>query len=148
MAGKPQAEIEAAVKNELDGTAYAVSSLRSLTGGNANFIYHGKLQTPLPDGTTDVAVKHGEGYAAKHPDFALTMTRCVSWSTIRSIVEDLRTDLACLWSYSKLRRRACVFSPNSHARLPQPGRLELPDRFISTQKLAPRSRSTCPTLFA
>lgn len=71
-------EIKANVVTELEGTQYAVSSLTPLTGGTANFIYRAKLQKALQDGTTEVALKHGEGYVAQHPDFALTMLRCVS----------------------------------------------------------------------
>lgn len=77
---KTNEEIKVAVVNELEGTQYAVSTLTPLTGGTANFIYRAKLQKALPDGATEVAIKHGEGYVAQHPDFALTMLRCVSSS--------------------------------------------------------------------
>ncbi|KAL6883201.1 kinase-like domain-containing protein [Trichoderma longibrachiatum] len=69
-------KIEDAVRRELDGTGYAISSLEPLTGGTANFIYHARLQKPLPDGSADVVLKHGEAYVAQHPDFKLQMVRC------------------------------------------------------------------------
>ncbi|KAL7811412.1 kinase-like domain-containing protein [Trichoderma gracile] len=69
-------EIEDAVRRELNGTGYAVSALEPLTGGTANFIYRARLQNPLPDGSTEVVLKHGEAYVAQHPDFKLQMVRC------------------------------------------------------------------------
>ncbi|KAL6856818.1 kinase-like domain-containing protein [Trichoderma novae-zelandiae] len=70
---KTKQEIEDAVRRELNGTGYAVSSLEPLTGGTANFIYRARLQKPLPDGSTEVVLKHGEAYVAQHPDFKLQM---------------------------------------------------------------------------
>ncbi|KAB5557962.1 kinase-like domain-containing protein [Coniochaeta sp. 2T2.1] len=64
------------VEQELDGTPYACSSLRPLAGGNCNFIYHGVLLHPLPDGTREVVVKHGEDYVGSFPDFKVPTSRC------------------------------------------------------------------------
>lgn len=69
-------QIQAAVEKELAATPYRVSSLEPLMGGTANFIYRAKLQQPLSSGVSEVLVKHGEGYVAQHPDFALTSLRC------------------------------------------------------------------------
>lgn len=77
MAGESSDDILAKVKQELDGTKYACSSLRPLTGGTCNFIYHGVLRQALPEGTQEVLIKHGEGYVASHPGFKLTTARCV-----------------------------------------------------------------------
>lgn len=84
---KTKLEIEDAVRRELDGTCYAVSSLEPLTGGTANFIYRARLQKPLPDGSTEVVLKHGEAYVAQHPDFKLQMVRCVSRPLSRKPIE-------------------------------------------------------------
>lgn len=65
------------ILDELRGTKYACSSLTALSGGNANFIFRGVLQKPLEDGTTEVAIKHGQGYVASNPDFKITTDRCV-----------------------------------------------------------------------
>lgn len=70
--------IQETVQKELEGTDYAVSSFTPLSGGTANFIYHAKLQKPLPDGVSEVVLKHGEAYVAQHPDFKLKLVRCVS----------------------------------------------------------------------
>lgn len=61
----------------LNNTRYAASSLEPLIGGQANFTYRAKLLNPLEDGTTDVVVKHGEPYMARHPVNEITTHRCV-----------------------------------------------------------------------
>ncbi|RSL95305.1 hypothetical protein CEP52_012152 [Fusarium oligoseptatum] len=60
----------------LKNTRYAAFSLEPLIGGQANFTYHAKLLTPLEDGTTEVVVKHGEPYMARHPANEITTHRC------------------------------------------------------------------------
>lgn len=70
-------KIESKVLDDLDETPFAATSLRPLSGGTANFIYHATLKKPLDDGTTDVLVKHSEGYIANSPTFNLTLFRCV-----------------------------------------------------------------------
>lgn len=72
-------EIKDAVRKELEGGDFSVSSLKSLSGGTANFIYLAKLQKSLSGGVTEVVLKHGEAYVAQHPDFKLKMVRCVSF---------------------------------------------------------------------
>ena len=71
-------DMEASVSRELAGTPYEASCLEKLTGGTANFIFRATLKQPLADGTTEVAIKHGEGFVAQIPSFALTTARCVS----------------------------------------------------------------------
>ncbi|KAI8712413.1 hypothetical protein NCS52_01339400 [Fusarium sp. LHS14.1] len=61
----------------LNNTRYASSSLQPLIGGQTNFAYHAKLLTPLEDGTTEVVVKHGEPYMARHSANEITTHRCV-----------------------------------------------------------------------
>ena len=79
MATRPDAEeIKRRTIEALKGTRYESSDLVPLTGGTANYIYRAHLVTPLEDGTADVAIKHGEGFIASSPDFALTTNRCVS----------------------------------------------------------------------
>ena len=80
MANIETAKLTEEVLGELSGTDYACSSLKPLSGGTANFIFKGTLTTPLPDGTKEVAVKHGENYIASMPDFQIPLTRCVSAS--------------------------------------------------------------------
>jgi len=77
--------IQTKVKQELDGTPYACSSLRPLAGGSTNFIYHGILVRPLSDDTREVVVKHGEGYVGSFPDFKLPTSRCVCGITAVTI---------------------------------------------------------------
>ncbi|KAI1331077.1 kinase-like domain-containing protein [Xylariaceae sp. FL0255] len=69
-------EIDSKVLIDLEGTAYAATSLSPLSGGTANFVYHAKLQTPLPDGMQDVLIKHGEEFIANSPNFKLALRRC------------------------------------------------------------------------
>ncbi|KAI0540880.1 kinase-like domain-containing protein [Xylaria digitata] len=69
-------EIKSKVLRDLEETPFAASSLRVLSGGTANFIYHASLKKPLADGTDDVLIKHSEGYIANNANFALTLFRC------------------------------------------------------------------------
>ncbi|OLN81611.1 hypothetical protein CCHL11_05530 [Colletotrichum chlorophyti] len=64
------------VQEELASTEYHFESARLLSGGSTNFIFHAKLSNPLPDGTAEVAVKHGEDFSAQNPNFKLTKSRC------------------------------------------------------------------------
>lgn len=66
------------IQKELGSTNFACSSLDPLSGGLANFVFKGRLAHPLPDGSQEVAVKHGEGYVAGMPDWKITTDRCVS----------------------------------------------------------------------
>lgn len=77
-AEKSNEQIQDAIQKELEGTEYAVASLTPLTGGTANFLYHARLDKSLPDGTSEIVLKHGEAYVAQHPGFKLKMVRCVS----------------------------------------------------------------------
>lgn len=70
-------QMQSRIEEILQGTAYAASSLTLLTGGNTNFIYRAQLEKPLPDGTAEVAVKHGEEYVALSPDWNIGTFRCV-----------------------------------------------------------------------
>ncbi|KAK4106904.1 hypothetical protein N658DRAFT_512627 [Parathielavia hyrcaniae] len=76
MAGAQATRLSEEILLELRSTAYACSSLKPLSGGTANFIFKGTLTDPLPDGTKEVAVKHGEDYIASMPDWQIPTTRC------------------------------------------------------------------------
>lgn len=71
-------EVTSRVMDALACTQYACSTLAPLSGGSANFLYKAKLQKPLEDGTTDVVVKHGEGFSASYSGLQLSKRRCVS----------------------------------------------------------------------
>ncbi|KAH7131397.1 kinase-like domain-containing protein [Dactylonectria estremocensis] len=72
-----QTEIQAKVKVALQGTPFAPESLRQLTGGTGNFMYHAILEKPLPEHPNGVVVKQGEAYVATNPGFPLATSRCV-----------------------------------------------------------------------
>jgi hypothetical protein len=65
------------IQKELMSTSYACSSLKPLSGGNANFTFKGLLTHPLEDGTQEVVIKHGEAYVALMPDLEIPTSRCV-----------------------------------------------------------------------
>lgn len=65
-------------------TRYACSSLTPLSGGVGNFVYKGELRELLEDGTAEVVVKHGEGFAAQWSALKLPMYRCVRTSNVSS----------------------------------------------------------------
>jgi hypothetical protein len=79
MASSQAAKMSEEVLRELESTEYACSSLKPLSGGTANFIFRGTLTNPLPDGSKEVAVKHGEEYIASMPQFQIPTTRCVCY---------------------------------------------------------------------
>ncbi|KAL1880496.1 hypothetical protein VTK73DRAFT_5883 [Phialemonium thermophilum] len=64
------------IEKELSSTEYACTALEPVTGGTGNFIFRGTLSTPLPDGTQEVIIKHGEAYIASNPSFQLPTSRC------------------------------------------------------------------------
>jgi hypothetical protein len=70
-------EIKSEIFTWLNRTRYASNTLEILPGGAANFIYRAQLSQPLSDGTTEVLIKHGEGYMAKHPANKISTERCV-----------------------------------------------------------------------
>ncbi|KAL1874288.1 hypothetical protein Daus18300_003652 [Diaporthe australafricana] len=69
-------EISNRVASELGSTRFACTSLTPLSGGTVNFIFRGKLQKPLDDGTAEIVVKHGEGCVAQSPALKLSTSRC------------------------------------------------------------------------
>lgn len=73
-------EIRSKVEQVLRDTPFAVSTLRKLTGGTANFMYHGALEKPSTEEKyrNGVVIKQGEGYVALHPSFKIATSRCVS----------------------------------------------------------------------
>ncbi|CAG9996630.1 unnamed protein product [Clonostachys byssicola] len=71
-------QIQTRVLEELAaGSDFKASELQPLTGGTGNFIFRATLSTALPDGTSQVVVKHGEGYVASSPNFPLSTSRCI-----------------------------------------------------------------------
>ncbi|KAF5524855.1 hypothetical protein CGCA056_v002656 [Colletotrichum aenigma] len=66
----------------MSATVYKPVSLKSLTGGQANFTYHAELERGTKDDNDhreavyEVLVKHGEPYMARHPSNAITIERC------------------------------------------------------------------------
>ncbi|EXK94831.1 hypothetical protein FOQG_03644 [Fusarium oxysporum f. sp. raphani 54005] len=71
-------EIRSKVEQVLKGTTFAVSSLRKLSGGTANFMYHATLEKPSTQDKyqNGVVIKQGEGYVALHPAFKIATSRC------------------------------------------------------------------------
>lgn len=65
------------IQLELRNTRYACSALESLSRGSSNFMFKGTLDKALDDGTTEVAVKHSEGFVAACPQNSMATSRCV-----------------------------------------------------------------------
>lgn len=76
------------IQKELGSTKYACSSLKPLSGGNANFIFKAALVQPLDDGIEEVVIKHGEDYIASMPDFNIPTSRCqVEVECLRAVAD-------------------------------------------------------------
>ncbi|KAM0247291.1 hypothetical protein ACHAP5_004152 [Fusarium lateritium] len=75
---RTEQEIRTKVEQVLGDTPFAISNLRKLTGGTANFIYHGILEKPSTEDRyrNGVVIKQGEGYVALHPSFKIATSRC------------------------------------------------------------------------
>ncbi|KAF5579893.1 cytoplasmic trna 2-thiolation 2 [Fusarium subglutinans] len=71
-------EIRSKVEQVLKGTPFSPSSLRKLSGGTANFMYHATLKYPSGEDKyqNGVVIKQGEGYVALHPAFKIATSRC------------------------------------------------------------------------
>lgn len=78
-------QVSEAILKELSSTEYACSSLEPLSGGNLNWVFRGRLKSPLPDGTEDVAIKRGEAFSLARPAFKLSTTRCVRPSRLGTL---------------------------------------------------------------
>lgn len=65
------------IQLELKNTRYACSALEPLSRGSSNFMFKGTLAKALEDGTTEVAVKHSEGFVAACPQNSMATSRCV-----------------------------------------------------------------------
>ncbi|KAK3301603.1 kinase-like domain-containing protein [Chaetomium strumarium] len=89
MAHPQSAKVSEEILQDLSGTEYACSSLEPLSGGTANFLFKGILTRRLPDGTQEVAVKHGKAFVASMPDFQLSTARC-------------RAEVECLKAFEEL----------------------------------------------
>ncbi|TPX16405.1 uncharacterized protein E0L32_004054 [Thyridium curvatum] len=78
MASTSSVAIEDKVLKSLEGSRFESVALQKITEGNVNWSYVAKLCRPLDDGTEEALIKHGENFMSSKPDFALTLTRCVS----------------------------------------------------------------------
>ncbi|KAK0649976.1 kinase-like domain-containing protein [Cercophora newfieldiana] len=82
-------EIGTKVKEELNGTDFECRELLPLSGGNANYVFRGRLTTPLEGGVDEVLVKHGEAYLSRDNSFSLPTSRCVIESKALSVLGSL-----------------------------------------------------------
>ncbi|KAJ4264764.1 hypothetical protein NW762_005007 [Fusarium torreyae] len=71
-----EADIQSKVKQALNETPFAVSTLTKLTGGTANFMYYATLENHSNDYPDGVVIKQGEAYVALHPSFKIATSRC------------------------------------------------------------------------
>lgn len=70
-------EISSLIQAELADTSFQLQTLTPLAGGNANFVFLGKLVQPLQDGTHEILIKHGEAYVSSNRSFEIPTSRCV-----------------------------------------------------------------------
>ncbi|KAH8783306.1 kinase-like domain-containing protein [Diaporthe sp. PMI_573] len=115
MAEPTADEMASQVTQELGPTAFACTSLTPLSGGNANFIFRGKLQKPLDDGTAEIAIKHGEGFVALSPSIKLPTSRCILEETCLQALQRLAPITS--QSYSVRTPRLFHFNPDSSTQI-------------------------------
>ncbi|KAH6663975.1 kinase-like domain-containing protein [Plectosphaerella plurivora] len=68
--------IELKVREAVKGTRFEVQTLTKLAGGTANWIFAATLASPLDDGSSEVLIKHGQGFSASNQNFELPLSRC------------------------------------------------------------------------
>ncbi|KAK2604836.1 hypothetical protein N8I77_007734 [Diaporthe amygdali] len=115
MAEPTADEILSRVTQELGPTRFACTSLTPLSGGTANFIFSGKLQKPLDDGTAEIVVKHGEGFVAQFPSLKLSTSRCSLEHECLQAVHEL--DPTISQSYSVRTPRLFYFNRDSSTQI-------------------------------
>jgi hypothetical protein len=76
-------QVESAILTGLESTSYACTELVPVSGGYVNFVYLGKLVSPLPTTppTTQIIIKHAEPYVAANAAWPLPVARIVSGSS-------------------------------------------------------------------
>ncbi|KAK0733080.1 kinase-like domain-containing protein [Lasiosphaeria miniovina] len=89
MAPDNIAEISSLLIQELAQTEFQCDELHPRSGGHANYVFRGRLTTPLADGTSEVLIKHGEGYQSTNRAFELPTSRCTIESACLSALQDL-----------------------------------------------------------
>ncbi|TDZ74758.1 4-hydroxytryptamine kinase [Colletotrichum trifolii] len=101
----------------LKNTVYAAASIEPLTGGQANFTYHVRLEQALcqdrddaASAVTDVLVKRGAPYMAKHPQNGLTTDRCRQWVASNATGFIIRTP-KCLFYEAETKTQVHEYIP-------------------------------------
>ncbi|KAK4123989.1 hypothetical protein N657DRAFT_645604 [Parathielavia appendiculata] len=144
MADPQPSKLSEQIFQELKSTEFACSSLKPLSGGTANFIFKGTLTNPLPDGTKEVAVKHGEDFIASMPEWQIPTTRC------RAEVECLRALgglPATVGTYTVRAPKLYHFNPETNTQVQEylPEALSLKD--YALKHFSPRDPSRKPLCF-
>lgn len=83
--------VTANLQAELSETPFACTSLTPLSGGNANFVFRGRLRNPLSssppkEGEGEILIKHGESFVRQNTSFSLPTSRCEVEATTLSIL--------------------------------------------------------------
>lgn len=72
--------VDSDVLTYLSGTPYECYKLESLSGGQSNFTYQGRLRCPLPDGSNTIIIKHSRSFTAGETGFSVPTSRSVRCS--------------------------------------------------------------------
>ncbi|KAJ4391434.1 hypothetical protein N0V93_005051 [Gnomoniopsis smithogilvyi] len=126
MTGISTDEIATRITKELASTTFGCSVLTPLSGGTANFIFKGQLLKPLDDGTTEVVVKHGEGYSASSSSLKLSTDRCTLEHDCLKAAET-RLPPASSDAYSVRTPKVYLYNPESSTQVQEylPNALDL-----------------------